>query len=733
MDVFVDEFNPSRLAILCVDDDVSIVSCLSDQLSYSLDPDITIEVATSGQEALQILSILKSEGTELALILSDQQMSGMTGDQLLQQVYQQSPNTLAILLTGTQPVDVLTRASNQVNLYRYIPKPWNELDLLLTVKEAIRRYRQDESIADQQQRLQSANAKLASSVSLLLATLEAAADGILVINNQDQITHVNQKFLDLLEVPEFILLKNRSPLFLEMIREYVATIQGPWQQIISLTEINLAGEWLSLKLPDGRLFECHGQLQSLDQQVVGRVWSIRDVTERQRASELIHYQAHYDALTGLVNRTQFMNQVDDLLLTAKPGQQIAVMFLDLDHFKMVNDTLGHSIGDCLLQRVVKRLQDCCCSGEIISRWGGDEFTIVKSEIYDVSDVVMFAQSLLDRFQSSFDVDGHSIRTTISIGISLFPNDGDTAETLLKYADAALYKAKENGKNTYRYYTTELSAQTHERLRLDAAMYESLESEDFVLNYQPQIDIETGKITHLEVLLRWDHPLMGCISPTIFIPIAEQNGLMSPLGNWVFKTALKQLSQWHRQGFLSLKLAINLSPLQMQDPDLMSVLQRYLTETEIEPESLELEVTETAMVQDFDSARRLLTQLRSLGVNIALDDFGTGYASLSYLHQLPFNTLKIDRSFVSDNSNNVHLPAHSKSIIEAVIAMGRGLDLRIVAEGVETKNQQQQLRDLGCRYMQGYYLGRPLPASQISVLLQSAGFLSENRILNSLSC
>lgn len=712
-----------RVAVLCVDDDALVLSSLSEQLSHSLDANIAIEIATSGEEALQLLTLLHEEGIELALLICDQQMSGMTGDQLMRQVYGASPDTLAILLTGTHQVEALEKAINLGNLYRYIPKPWDEADLILTVKEAIRRYRQDQAIANHQHSLQAANAELAGSVSLLRATLEAAADGILVMNNQCQITHANHKLLDWVGLSTPITFDGVSPMLLADLQSLVEHPLSPWQPLISPAQNATDGEWIALALPDGRMFECHGQVQRLEQQVVGCVWSIRDVTERHQASKLIHYQAHHDALTGLYNRARFMSVVDTLLLAAQTSRQYAVLFLDLDHFKMVNDTLGHTLGDALLQQVVQRLKGCCRPEDIISRWGGDEFTIVTPRICDRQDAAAIAQRFLDSFQSGFEIDGHSIRTTISIGIALYPEDGETVETLLKHADVALYKAKENGKNTYWYYTTDLSDRTHERLRLETAMYKSLEAGDFSLNYQPQIDADTGEITHVEALMRWNHPTLGFIPPNVFIEIAEQNGLIIPLGNWVLRTALMQLSQWQSQGFTSVKLGINLSPCQLQYPDLLPTLKQLLVETGIAPQSLELEVTETAMVQDFESARSLLIQLRELGISIALDDFGTGYASLAYLQQLPFSTLKIDRSFVSPTPSQPQLPSQSHAIIEAVLAMGRGLDMRVIAEGVETETQQQQLRALGCCYMQGYHFSRPLPAEQISALLQSSSGFS----------
>lgn len=750
----MDDLEPCQLAILCVDDDTLILNSLSEQLSRHLGDDITIEVASSGEEALQVLTLLQAEGVELVLLISDQQMAGMTGDQLLQQICQLSPKTLNVLLTGIHQMEALEETLNRAQLYRYIPKPWDERDLLLTVKEAIRRYRQDEAIARHQAHLQAANAELASSVSLLQATLEATADGILGVNTMHQITHVNQKFLDLVSPPDLPTDASFSPSFLGQLQRFVESPDSPWRKLLMLDESLDQGHcipegWMALELPDGRFLECHSQLQRLNQQLGGWVWSIRDVTERRHAVDLIQYQAHHDGLTGLFNRTQFMSQVEKLLCPEAISAGFAVMFVDLDHFKMVNDTLGHSVGDCLLQEVVRRIQAHCRPEDVIARWGGDEFTILAARIRDRQDIEAIAQRLIDSFQKSFEIEGNTIRTTLSIGIALYPEDGQTAEALLKYADSALYKAKEVGKNNYQYYTAELSDRAHERLQIETAMYQSLEAQDFSLHYQPQIDVLTGQITHVEALIRWYHPRLGPISPQIFIPIAEQNGLIIPLGHWILETALSQFKQWQDLGYASLTLGINLSVRQLQSPDLLPTLQYWLAQTGVAPQSLELEVTETVMVKDLAAAQTLLGQIRQLGIGIALDDFGAGYASLGYLLQLPFSTLKIDRCFIQQlasaaphQPDNQILPSfpnrsapatlQSQAIIEAILALGRGLNMRVVAEGVETESQYQHLQALGCRYIQGYYFSHPLPADQLLGLLQSAtpsGFRCRVNLVN----
>jgi diguanylate cyclase (GGDEF)-like protein len=443
------------------------------------------------------------------------------------------------------------------------------------------------------------------------------------------------------------------------------------------------------------------------------VWSFQDITERRAAEEIIHHQAHYDHLTGLFNRKRLNEKLSQLLAKASDRQEcLAILFIDVDHFKTINDTLGHVLGDGLLQQVVNRLKQCCRPEDVIARWGGDEFTMILPQISCREDVAAIAQRLLESLHPSFELEEHCIRVTCSIGIALYPEDGKDTVTLLKNADTALYQAKNQGRNDYQYYKRGFNAHAGENLALQNSLYQALERDEFSLHYQPQIDTNSGDITHMEALLRWQHPTLGLISPNVFIPLAEQKGLILNLGQWVLQTACAQAMTWQAMGIKPITMSVNLSPRQLWHRQLLETVEQTLFQSGLNPQWLELEITETATMLDFDLAKMILLSLQQMGINIALDDFGTGYSSLSYLKRLPFNTLKIDQSFVRDLSNN----SYDAAIVEVLLALGRRLNIRIVAEGVETLELKNLLQTLQCRHMQGYWFSRPLTSQDATNLL-----------------
>lgn len=712
-----------KFAIVCVDDDPIVLASLSEQLSRSLGQDYAIELAASAPEALDLFSVLQEEGVEIPVIISDQGMPGTSGDKLLTQIHRQYPQTLTILLTGQSSVEEVAKAVNAANLYRYIAKPWQQTDLLLTVKEALRCYFQEQEIMAQREALHQTNEQLGKSLSLLRATLESTANGILVVDNKGDVTHYNQKMLDLWELENDGALLGQDNRMLEMIfnqlqdPELFISKLGQWQQQSSQESYDV------LTLKNGKIMECYSQAQHLGEEHAGRVWSFQDITERKAAEKIIHYQAHYDYLTGLCNRKQLNEQLTQLLAKAQASQEyLAVLFIDLDHFKVVNDTLGHALGDDLLQQVVHRLKQCCRTGDLFARWGGDEFTMVLPHLSRHNDATAIAQRLLESLHPSFTLEEHCIRITCSIGIALYPDDGQEAVTLLKKADTALYQAKNRGRNDYQYYALEVNAHAGQNLALEHSLYQALEREEFSLYYQPQVDTTTGALTHMEALLRWQHPQLGFISPAVFIPLAEQKGLILRLGQWVLQNACIQAATWQSMGLKPIIMAVNLSPRQLWHRQLLETVEQTLLQTGLKPQWLELEITETAAMQDVALARTILLSLQQRGINIALDDFGTGYSSLSHLKQIPFNTLKIDQSFVRDLLIN----PYDVAIVEVLLALGHRLKRRVVAEGVETIELRDLLHTLQCRYMQGYWFSRPLPSKMATELLiqHSAGRASE---------
>jgi diguanylate cyclase (GGDEF)-like protein/PAS domain S-box-containing protein len=440
----------------------------------------------------------------------------------------------------------------------------------------------------------------------------------------------------------------------------------------------------------------------------------KDITERVRAEERLNYLAHYDALTGLPNRLLLQDRLNIATSEAnRSNRLVSVMLLDLDRFKIINDTLGHDAGDALLVAVADRLKVCLRAGDTIARIGGDEFTLVLANVAHVDDVARVAQKVMDLFVPPFRIGGRELFISPSVGISLYPHDDKKIENLLKNADAAMYHAKDLGRNNFQFFTAELNVRAAKRLTLETALRQALERNEFLLHYQPQVDLKTGRIIGMEALVRWQHAEMGLVSPMDFIPLAEETGLIEPIGAWVLHEACAQTKAWHRAGFRHLQVAVNLSGRQFIQKNLLEQIKETLKETGLPPRYLELELTEGVLMHNIEGVLAMLNALGDHDISFSLDDFGTGYSSLSYLKRFPIHVLKIDRSFVRDIPGD----ADDMAISQAIIAMAHNLDLKVIAEGVETKEQLAFLIEHHCDGMQGYYFSKPLPAEAMTQLLQ----------------
>ncbi|MFM7426161.1 MAG: EAL domain-containing protein [Elainella sp.] len=557
--------------------------------------------------------------------------------------------------------------------------------------------------------------KLGNSLSLLQATFEATADGILVTNGQGNILNFNQKFAELWQPSDCQMITWDEFHNLNFIAPFLKDTQQFLDRIRELYGQPQVESHDILELKNGRYLEGRSCPQRLGDSVIGRVWSFRDVTERLQTEAQIRYQASHDLLTGLPNRKFFNDRLAEALALANRHQtSMAVMFLDLDRFKLINDSLGHAAGDQLLKEVARRLRRCVRKQDMVARWAGDEFTLLLTEIGSVNDAVLVAHKILQAMKPDFDLEGHTLHVSNSIGIAIYPNDGENAETLLKNADAALYRAKDSGRNGYHLYTSAINSETSEWLALESHLHRALERQEFVLYYQPQVNVITGEISQMEALLRWQHPEMGLVSPTKFVPLAEENGLIVPIGEWVLRTACAQNCAWQAQGLPPIRVAVNLSARQLRQPNLVKMIARVLRETGLAPRYLELEITETTVMKNVELTKNILCELHQMGVSVAMDDFGTGYSSLGYLKKFPFNTLKIDQSFVRDLTTD----PNDKAIVAAIIAMGRVLNLKLVAEGVETKVQEHSLLSLDCEEMQGYLFSPPLSPEEATLLLET---------------
>ncbi|HEX7808000.1 MAG TPA: EAL domain-containing protein, partial [Thermoanaerobaculia bacterium] len=434
----------------------------------------------------------------------------------------------------------------------------------------------------------------------------------------------------------------------------------------------------------------------------------------------MEYQAYHDALTGLPNRLLFRDRITIALAHARrSGRTSAVMFLDLDQFKHVNDTLGHTIGDRLLQAIASRLVTCVRAEDTVARMGGDEFTILLADIADRRNASAVAQKVLEAVRHPVVVDDHELYVSTSIGIAIFGEDGDDAETLLKNADRAMYRAKEVGRDNFQYAMAARLEIADSRVALERSLHQALQRDELVVHYQPMVEIATGRVVGAEALLRWMHPHQGLMQPDEFIPIAEETQLIVPLGTWVLRTACTQMKAWHDAGHAWLRVAVNLSPRQFQDRELVSTVEKILDETGFPAPFLDLEITESTAMQNAELTLSILRRLKEMGIRISIDDFGTGYSSLSYLKRFPIDTVKIDQDFVRD------LTRDDAAIISAVISMARTLNLRVIAEGVETEEQLAFLRRENCAEMQGFLYSQPLDAAAFEQALRNASSPSFN--------
>ena len=469
--------------------------------------------------------------------------------------------------------------------------------------------------------------------------------------------------------------------------------QEELKQANELLEVQVAQRTSELKSANGKL--------------------IQDLEERKRVEQSIRHMAHHDALTGLPNRALFRDRLTHAMAQADRYHQIlAVLFLDLDRFKAINDTLGHNVGDELLKLAAERLRSCIRDCDTVARLGGDEFTIIVDDIVEIQDAAVVAQKILDTISQPFNLHGHEVFISVSIGLTLYPNDDENADNLLRNADSAMYRAKEYGRNNYQFYVADMNVKARERLMLENQLRRALDRNEFALYYQPRVDLFSGRVIGAEALLRWRHPDMGLVPPAQFIPILEDTGMIIPVGEWVLQQAAQQNRTWQDLGLPRIRMAVNLSVRQFVQKDLAGSILAILKRVGLSPEYLELEITEDLLLEHNQTNIITLTKLRNQGIHISIDDFGTGYSSLSYLKRLPIDTLKIDQSFLRDIEND----PDNKAITSAIIAMAGSLHLNVLAEGVETEEQLAFLRAQGCNEIQGFSFSQPLTAEEFERML-----------------
>jgi len=694
------EFQPR---LLLVDDEPRLLSSLYELLrvqdSYQL------VTASSGAEALAHLS-----RQQFDLLLLDLRLPDMSGHDIMDFVNAREIDCDVIVMSGEAGIEAAIGALKR-GAYDYLRKPYNPPELLKTVENALQKRR----LAVDNTRIAQ---RLENSEKMYRYLVDSSPDIIYTLNHEGCFTFVNDRAYQLLGYSrEELIGSHYSVLVHEEDQErarYVFNERRVDERASRNVELRLK---CNNSAAGDRTFSNTLMTISLNaigmhvpgeevarHEFFGTYGVARDITDRKRAEEMISYQAYHDILTDLPNRILFKDRLGLAVIQAKRKlTELAVMFIDLDRFKLVNDTLGHVKGDELLQQAARRLKECLRKGDTLARHSGDEFTIVLPELRDRADARAIADKFQEVLQAPFDLDGHVVHISASIGIAVYPSDGDSIEELLRHADIAMYQVKAQGKNGHSFYHASMQDMSHQKIALEQSLRKALENNELEMYYQPQVDMASGRIIGAEGLMRWNHPTRGLLSAGEFLPFAEENGLMLPISDWMIGALCRDLLLWNAAGADNIRLSLNLSPQYLDRGDFFEKMRNALARYQISPAQIEVEITENICIRNPQYAIDQLNKLCQLGVSVAIDDFGTGYSSLSYLHRFPIHTIKIDQSFVKEiHDEHGHYP-----VILAIISIARGLGLHLVAEGVETEVQARYLAANGCATMQGYLYYRPI--------------------------
>jgi diguanylate cyclase (GGDEF)-like protein/PAS domain S-box-containing protein len=694
------EFQPR---LLLVDDEPRLLSSLYELLRVQ--DHYQLVTATNGAEALAHLS-----RQHFDLLLLDLRLPDMSGHEIMDFVNAREIDCDVIVMSGEAGIEAAIGALKR-GAYDYLRKPYNPPELLKTVENALQKRR----LAVENTRIAQ---RLENSEKMYRYLVDSSPDIIYTLNHEGCFTFVNDRAYQLLGYArEELIGRHYSVLVHDEDQErarYVFNERRVDERASRNVELRLK---CNNSAAGDRTFNNTLMTISLNaigmhvpgeevakHEFFGTYGVARDITDRKRAEEMISYQAYHDILTDLPNRILFKDRLGLAVIQAKRKlAELAVMFIDLDRFKLVNDTLGHVKGDELLQQAARRLKDCLRKGDTLARHSGDEFTIVLPELRDRADAKAIADKFQEVLQQPFDLDGHVVHISASIGIAVYPTDGDSIEELLRHADIAMYQVKAQGKNGHSFYHASMQDMSHQKIALEQSLRKALENNELEMYYQPQVDMASGRIIGAEGLMRWNHPTRGLLSAGEFLPFAEENGLMLPISDWMIGALCRDLLLWNAAGADNIRLSLNLSPQYLDRGDFFEKMRNALARYQISPAQIEVEITENICIRNPQYAIEQLNKLCQLGVSVAIDDFGTGYSSLSYLHRFPIHTIKIDQSFVKEiHDEHGHYP-----VILAIISIARGLGLHLVAEGVETEVQARYLAANGCATMQGYLYYRPI--------------------------
>ncbi len=703
-------------SILLVDDKPELLNSLYQlMVLHGYEPD----KALGGQQALDLMAEKSYD-----VVLLDLIMPGVSGHDVLDYADRNELTCKIIVVSGDSSFSGVKHALH-CGAFDFVKKPYEAGELIATMETALRQCQleaQNELMEE----------KLKESEELHRYIVNSSPDLVYMLDRNGCFTFLNDRVESLLGFArEQLIGKHYTELVdddhLELARN-VFNERRTGERAVTNAEMRLKSRHARR---GARFFHAHAIWTELTamgvysdpkertrENFVGTYGIARDISDRKEAQEVISFQAYHDLLTHLPNRALLKDRLSLAIKQARRSKRkLAVMFLDLDRFKIVNDTLGHSMGDRLLKAVANRLESCLRRGDTLSRFGGDEFTLLLPEVRTRDDVVVIATKILDRLGGPFVIDGHELFVGASIGIAIYPEAGETEEALIQNADIAMYHVKGRGKNSYQFFSEEMNHKYSTRLSMERELRNGLTQEELVVYYQPQVALETGQIVGVEALVRWRHPERGLVEPGDFLPMAEETGLITQIDTFVQRRAFADVAGWRRAGLGDIRLSVNLSAPQIEQENFVDSFVADMATAGIDAPSIKLEITENILMQDMEVIIPKLKQLRQLGVQIAIDDFGTGYSSLSYLQQFPIDTLKIDRSFVGD----IRAEQGDASIINAIVAMARGLNLDLIAEGVENRTQLRYLRSQGCSEVQGFIFSDPVPADQVKLMLQQNPF------------
>ncbi|BBP05833.1 hypothetical protein TPL01_07400 [Sulfuriferula plumbiphila] len=695
--------------ILVVDDEPLLRDSLRDIL---LQNGYEASVARNGRDALVQIARQHFDAILLDLFMPD-----IHGTEVLDFIARRGLDTPVIVVSGDDSVDSVIDALRG-GAQDFLRKPYQPDEMLKRVGNVIQRRRlelENRSMLQQMEQSEKWHRFLVNS----------SPDFIYTLDCEGRFTFVNDRVESLLGYRHEELLGQHYTVVVHdddfAHAQYVFNERRTGKRASRYVELRLkCKDCTRPNAPDSRVLVVElnaiGMYEQSDNKFASRYLGTygvaKDISERKKAQETIYYQAYHDLLTGLPNRVLFKDRLNLAIAQSRHnGEMFAVMCLDMDHFKVVNDTLGHVFGDQLLLAVAARLHGCLREGDTLARMGGDEFSLLLPQIGGIEVVASIADKVSGALGKPFHIDHRELFATVSIGVSLYPNDGETGDSLIKHADIALYHAKTCGRDNCQLFHMGMNVPLSNRLSLENDLRHALERNQLVAYYQPQVDLKRGHIVGFECLIRWQHPVRGLVSPAEFIPLAEETGMIAAIGEWMLNTACHQLKTWKTQGLPPVRLAINISPRQMEQPTFVDHILDTIHQHDLDQGVLEVEITENLIMKDVERTVEKLKQLSASGIKIAIDDFGTGYSSLNYLKKFPIHTIKIDQSFIADIERD-----GDTSIVTAIIAMAKGLHLNLIAEGVETENQLAFLRKMGCDEIQGFLLSEPLTAQAATTLL-----------------